>query len=68
MPCESRALMILVVNNNKKGNLKVIWEIIPASLNFIVAVYSAWMCVHDSVLPFPLGAQCCGEFRDQGRR
>jgi len=41
MPCESWALMILIVNNNKKGNLMVIWVFIPVAQNFVIAIYSA---------------------------
>lgn len=68
MPCESCALMILIVNNNKKGSVMVIWEFIPVTWNFVIAIYSAWTHVRDLVLPFPRSAQCWGEFRGGGRR
>lgn len=60
--------MILIVNNNNKGNLMVIWEFIPVTQNFVIGIYSAWVHVHDSVLRFLLSAQCCKEFGGGGRK
>lgn len=41
MPCESCALMVLIVNDNKKGTLMVVREFIRVSQNFVIAIYSA---------------------------
>lgn len=45
-----------------------IWEFMPVTQNLVFAICAAWMHVHDSVLPFPLSAQCREEFSDEGRK